>query len=379
MIYLDNSATTKPHPDVLHSFQQVSTSFYANPSSIHPLGGEAEQLLLTAKKQAAKILRVLPEEIIFTASGTEGNNLAIKGVALEHQKRGKHIITTIIEHPSVYNTCLALEKLGFEITYIPVNQDGIVSPEMIEQAIRDDTILISVMHVNNEIGSIQPVQEIGERLRKYPKVIFHVDDVQGFGKVPLNIKESHIDLYTISAHKIHGLKGNGILYKQSRVSLFPLFHGGEQGEGFRAGTENVAGAVSMTKAMRLIKEKEKEKNRYLFQLHQLLRQELEKIEGVFINTPKNAAPHIMNFSLPGLKPEVLIHALANEEIYISTKSACSSKHSDYSRIVAACGKDDENATSALRVSLSYEQTKEEIDTFIHTMKRIITKLRGIMG
>jgi cysteine desulfurase len=378
MIYLDNSATTKPYPEVLKSFEQVSTSFFANPSSIHQLGGETEKLLMKSKQQAAKLLQVHEDEIIFTSGGTEGNNIAIKGIALEHQGRGKHIITTEIEHPSVYEACKSLESLGFEVTYLPVNQEGVVSITDVEKAIRPDTILISVMHVNNEIGSIQPIIEIGELAKKHPKLFFHVDNVQGLGKVPLSLENSGIDLCTMSGHKIHGLKGTGILYCRRGVKIFPLFHGGDQEHKIRSGTENLAGAVALVKALRLIKEREENEVVNLRKSHDYLRQELQKINEVVINTPEYSAPHIINFSIPGLKPEVMIHTLGKQGIFISTKSACSSKDLDESRIIKACGFDASRTKSALRVSLSYDNTLDELKTFISKLSEAINQLKEVM-
>ncbi|WP_026906477.1 cysteine desulfurase family protein [Paucisalibacillus globulus] len=378
MIYLDNSATTQPHPEVLKSFEQVSTTFFANPSSIHQLGGETEKLLIKSKQQAAMLLNVHEDEIIFTSGGTEGNNIAIKGIALEHQGRGKHIITTEIEHPSVYEGCKSLETLGFEVTYLPVNQDGVVSVEDVEKAIRKDTILISIMHVNNELGSIQPIREIGEISKKNPKLFFHVDNVQGLGKVPLSLDDTGIDLCTMSGHKIHGLKGTGLLYCRRGVKLFPLFHGGEQEFKIRSGTENLAGAVSLVKALRLIKEREDTEAVELRKLSQYLREGLKKIDKVVVNTPRNAAPHIINFSIPGLKPEVMIHTLGKQGIFISTKSACSSKDLDESRIIKACGYNQSRTKSALRVSLSYDNTEEEIKTFLNKIVEAINQLKEVM-
>ncbi|GGB27321.1 aminotransferase V [Lentibacillus populi] len=378
MIYLDNSATTKPYPEVIKSFQQVSESYFANPSSIHQFGGEAEKLLLKAKEQTAKILRVEPDEIIFTSGGTEGNNTAIKGIALEHQTRGKHIITSEIEHPSVLEACHALETLGFAVTYLPVNQNGLVSIADVKQAIRNDTILISIMHVNNELGSVQPIEEIGSIAKNNPKLFFHVDDVQGLGKLPLKLKNSGIDLCTMSGHKIHGLKGTGILYVNKRTKLFPLFHGGHQERNIRSGTENLPGAVAMAKALRLISDKQKNNNGEMTKLRDYLRTELEKIHGVVINTPENAAPHIINFSVPGLKPEVIIHMLGEQQIYISTKSACSSKLTDESRILAACALDKVRTTSALRVSLSYDSTRQEVTAFLQALKKAVDQLKEVM-
>lgn len=378
MIYLDNSATTKPDPGVLTSFEQISSHYFANPSSIHPFGGEAEKLLNMAKKQAAELLKVKQEEVVFTSGGTEGNNMAIKGIALQHQQRGKHIITTEIEHPSVFEACKSLESLGFDITFLPVDQSGVVSALDVKAAIRKDTILISVMHVNNELGSIQPIKEIADLVATYPKIFFHVDDVQGLGKVPLPLSHSGINLCTMSGHKINGLKGTGILYVDNRTTLFPLFHGGEQERNLRSGTENVAGTVSMVKALRLIKEKEATRLANLYSVRDFLLNSLTEIPEVVINTPDNAAPHIVNFSVPGTKPEVMIHILAEKDIYISTKSACSSKQSDESKILVACGFPRDRAISALRVSLSYETTKEEIQQFIEVMKQAIHQFKKVM-
>jgi|SRR5690625_1037881 len=379
MIYLDNSATTKPNTDVMNSFQQVSATFFANPSSIHALGGQVEKLFMTARQQAAELLKVHQNEIVFTAGGTEGNNMAIKGVALEHQNRGKHIITTEIEHPSVFEACKSLENLGFDVTYLSVSEQGVISLDELETAIRKDTILISVMHINNETGTIQPIQEIGEIAKKHPRLLFHVDDVQGLGKVPLELNNSGIDLCTYSAHKIHGLKGSGILYVNNRTKIYPLFHGGDQEHALRSGTENVAGAVAMVKALRLIKEKEKMEIDRLYGLRNLLHQELQNIDDVIINTPEDGAPHIMNFSVPGSKPEVMIHMLGEKDVFISTKSACSSKEKDESRVLAACGFSKDITTSALRVSLSYDTTKEEIEFFLHELQSAIVQFKQVMG
>lgn len=378
VIYLDNSATTKPDPEVLASFQKVSEEYYANPSSIHQFGGNAEKLLVAAKRQAAQLLQVEQEEIIFTSGGTEGNNMAVKGIALEHQQRGKHIITSSIEHPSIYEACKALEKLGFEVTYLPVNEKGIVSVDDVKKAIRKDTILVTIMHVNNEIGSIQPIAEIGKLLQQYPKIFFHVDNVQGFGKVPLHLKNAGIDLCTISGHKIHGLKGTGILYVRKGVALFPLFHGGEQELAIRSGTENLAGIVSLVKAMRLAKEREEEGIRHMSELKSYLIRAFEKMEGVFVNTPENGAPHIVNISVPGIKPEVIIHMLGEQNIYISTKSACSSKVKDESMVLAACGYSKNRTTTALRISLSYENTMEEMKIFVDALERSIKQFKTTM-
>ncbi|MFZ3578228.1 cysteine desulfurase family protein [Virgibacillus sp. DJP39] len=378
MIYLDNSATTKPNPSVLQSFNQVSESFFANPSSIHQLGSEVEQLLLKAKGQVAAIFEVAKSEIIFTSGGTEGNNMAIKGIAFQHQLRGKHIITTQIEHPSVYEACQSLERSGFDVTYLPVDKNGIVAVGDVAKAIRPDTILISVMHVNNEIGSVQPIREIGELAKKHPKLFFHVDHIQGLGKVPLQIKNSGIDLCTMSGHKIHGLKGTGILYISNRTKLFPLFHGGSQEKSVRSGTENLAGAVAMAKAIRLIFERQKQDGSHLLELRNYLMERIAVIDHVVINTPLEAAPHIINFSVIGLKPEVLIHTLGEKGIFISTKSACSSKLSDESRVLAALDFDEERTISGIRVSMSYDTTKVELTEFVTALEIAIKELKKVV-
>ncbi|WP_077596577.1 cysteine desulfurase family protein [Oceanobacillus kimchii] len=379
MIYLDNSATTQPKEEVIQSFQLASSQFFANPSSIHPLGGRVEKLLFTAKQQVAETLGVRREEIIFTSGGTEGNNTAIKGIALEHEQRGRHIITTEAEHPSIYDTCISLKKLGFRITFLPVDENGLVSVEQVENAIESDTILITMMYVNNEIGTIQPIEAIGNMLKQYPKVFFHVDAVQALGKVPLKLSDSGIDLCTFSGHKIHGLKGTGMLYVEKTTTLFPLMHGGNQEFGVRSGTENVAGAVSFVKALRLVMEQFKQEKEHLIHLNEVLREGLSKLEDIVIHSPSHGAPHIVNFSVLGVKPEVIIHTLSEKDIYISTKSACSSKELDESRILIACGKSHEEAISGLRVSFSYNNTVAEVEQFLKELHTAIEQYKEALG
>lgn len=379
MIYFDNSATTKPFPEVIDSFVKVSAEYFANPSSLHAFGGQAEKLLSQARTQAAKLLSVKSNELIFTSGGTEGNNLAVKGSALFYKNRGKHVITTEIEHPSVKEPFKQLEAIGFDVTCIPVDSNGRVNVTDIGQAIRPDTILVSVMHVNNEAGTIQPIKEIGELLNNYPQILFHVDHVQGMGKVPIQLNQWHVDLCTISAHKIHGLKGTGILYIREGVQLEPLLSGGNQEGKRRSGTENVAGAVSMAKALRLIMEKHEDKSERLSMVSKVLRTGLEKIEGVVVNTPKtNAAPHILNISLPGMKSEVVVHALEEKDIYVSTTSACSSKQKTVSSTLTAMGVSDRVASSAIRLSLTYDNTIEEAEKVIKAVQETVEALRKVM-
>src|SRR5690625_1102147 len=378
MIYLDNSATTEPNNEVLESFIKVSKAFFANPSSIHQLGGEVEQLQFKAREQAASLLGIDEKEVVFTSGGTEGNNLAIKGIALKHQGRGKHIITTAIEHSSVYKTCKNLESLGFQVTFLPVNRDGVIDIKQLEKAITDETILMSVMHVNNEIGSIQPIEKIGQIAKQFPKLFFHVDAVQSVGKIPLHLKNSGIDLCTISGHKIEGLNGTGMLYVKKGTTLWPLFHGGGQEFNTRSGTENVAGNVSFVKALRIIKEKEKAYADHLKSVASELVARLKEIDGVVMNSPQNHAPHIINVSVPGLKPEVVIHALYEAGVVISTQSACSSKDSEKSRVLTACHFSEARALSGLRISMSYRTTKYDIKQFVSVFENTVTHLQEIL-
>ncbi|WP_409297207.1 cysteine desulfurase family protein [Peribacillus sp. SCS-26] len=378
MIYFDNSATTKPFQDVIDSYVKVAQTFFGNPSSLHALGAQSEKLLMQGRRQMAELLGVKESEILFTSGGTEANNLAIKGAALKHAKRGRHIISTAIEHPSVKE---ALEQLrtefGFEITYAGADEEGRVSADEIIHAIRPDTILVSVMHVNNETGTIQPIEEIGQRLKAFPKVLFHVDHVQGAGKVNLDIHHAGISLLSISSHKFHGLKGSGILYIRQGTAISPLFSGGSQEARLRSGTENVAGIVAMAKALRMCRQLNSETAR-LIGIRETIRAGLTAIQGVVINTPGDGiAPHILNFSVPGLKSEVLVHALEEKQIYMSTTSACSSKRKAVSGTVLAMTKDEIRAGSTLRVSLSFQNTLEEAEVFLTEIKSAIYKLQEV--
>jgi cysteine desulfurase len=379
MIYLDNSATTKPFPEVIDSFVTVATKYFGNPSSLHELGMKSERLLTQAREQIAAALKVKPSEIVFTSGGTEANNFAIKGVAFQYRHRGKHIITTAIEHPSVSEPCQQLEQLGFEVTYLPVNEHGMVTVEQVKKALREDTILVSVMHVNNEVGAIQPVEEIGALLAHYPKTIFHVDRVQGISKVPLDMKKARIDLCTMSAHKFHGLRGAGILYVRQGIRLSPLLAGGGQEMQLRSGTENVPAIVAMAKALRIALEKYDKQIDYLHEVKQAWLNELKAIPEIQINTPvEHSAPHIINFSLKhGMKPEVFVHELAKSDIFVSTTSACSSKKKAPSKTLLAMGVGEERAESGIRISLSFENTLEEIPLAVAAMKKAIEKLSEV--
>jgi len=378
MIYLDNSATTKPYPEVIESFVKVSTDYFGNPSSLHGIGTQAEKLLSTARKQIADLLKVKSAEVFFTSGGTEGNNLAIKGAALANQNRGKHIITTSIEHPSVMEAFQVLSEQGFAVTYLPVDATGRVSVVDLEKALREDTILVSIMHVNNEVGSIQPIAEIGELLKQYPQILFHVDHVQGIGKVDLSLIDAGIDLCTISGHKLHGLKGTGVLYIRQGVRIAPLFSGGNQEGQFRSGTENVAGIVALAKAMRISLNNCVLYAHKLKEIRTVFYHGLQEIDGVQVNSPVDGAPHIINFSVPGLKSEVLLHELETEGVYVSTTSACSSKKRTASKTVLEMYRNQERAESVIRISTSFHNEIEEAKQAIDAIGRAVAKLEKVM-
>jgi cysteine desulfurase len=379
VIYFDNSATTRPYNEVLDSFVKVSSEFFGNPSSLHGLGLQAEKLLTQARTQVANLLSVKPTEVYFTSGGTESNNLAIKGTAMLDKNKGKHLILSSVEHPSVRGALEQLKKLGFDITYLPADQTGRVRIEDVKASIKKDTILVSVMQVNNEVGTIQPIAEIGRLLEQYPTILFHVDAVQAVGKVPLNLKENGVDLCSFSAHKFHGLKGTGALFIREGVRLDPLLSGGNQEWKVRSGTENVAGVVSMAKALRMTIEKSKIGIAKMNKVKSLLREGLSRIDGLTINTPlENSAPHILNFSIRGIKAEVLIHTLEQKGIYISTTSACSSKKQLPSQTLLAMGVPDDLADSAFRISLSYDNTEDEAEKVIVAIEEAAKQLRKVM-
>ncbi|EAF5657188.1 cysteine desulfurase family protein [Listeria innocua] len=378
MIYFDNSATTKPNAAVLETYTKVASNYFANPSSLHRFGAKSKELLDTSRKQIATMLDVLPEEIIFTSGGTEGNNLAIKGLAYSYKNRGKHIITSSIEHPSVRLVMEELEEHGFTVTYLKVDKNGVIQLDELKAALTDETILVSIMGVNNEVGSIQPLQEIGEMLASREHTFFHVDFVQGIGKIPLEIDKHAIDLLTFSGHKFHALRGTGALVKRKNVHLHPEIIGGGQEMGYRSGTENLAGGVALAKALRLTLEKES-KRAELIEIRDYLLTEIAQMPDMTVHTKKSvAAPHIVCFSAKGHRGEILVHALEKEDIYISTTSACSSKQKLASSTLKAMGVTDEEATGAVRVSLSYENRLSEAKIFIQKLQEVIENLNKVV-
>ena len=367
MIYFDNAATTKIYDDALTSYVQVSQKFFGNPSSLHQLGVDAYQVLTKARAQVASLLSVQPEEIFFTSGGTESNNWAIKGTALEKSVFGKHIITTKIEHPSVIQTCKQLERFGFEVTYLDVDSKGIVSVDQLKESIRKDTILVSVMAVNNEVGAVQPIAEIAKVLEEYPSIHFHVDAVQAVERASQLLAIGRIDLLSLSAHKFHGPRGVGIMYKKFGRKIQALLTGGGQEKGERSTTENLPGIVATTKALRMALEEESVTG----ELRSQLWKELATKPEIRIFSPEDGASHVLCFAIKGVRGEVVVHAFENHGIYISTTSACSSKKADSSSTLYAMDVPNEWATGAVRVSFSNDNTKEEVEQFIDVLHQLM--------
>lgn len=373
MIYFDNSATTKMAPKALETYSQVVTKIWGNPSSLHKLGDRAHGLLEASRQQVADLLGVNTDEIYFTSGGTESNNTAIKGTAWAKREFGKHIITSSVEHSSVANTFTELENLGFRVTRLPVDKEGRVNPEDLKAALDKDTTLVSIMGVNNEIGTIQPIKEISEILADYPNIHFHVDNVQALGKgIWDQVFTSRVDMMSFSSHKFHGPRGIGILYKKRGRMLMPLCEGGGQEKGLRSGTENLAAIAAMAKAARLLLTDEKEKADREYAIKEKISKYLAGKPGIHIFSPLKAdfAPHILCFALEGIRGETLVHTLEDQDIYISTTSACASKKADEASTLVAMKTPDAIATSAVRLSFDESNTLEEADEFIAAFDEI---------
>ena len=360
-IYLDNSATTAVRPEVAAVMQEVLCENYGNPSSLHRRGLLAERVKNEARRVLAEACGVKEKEIFFTSGGTEANNLAIKGAARRFKRRGRHLITTKIEHPSVLYTFRALEDEGFKVTYFDVDENGLVDAKAVAEAVTAETLLVSVMHVNNEVGSIMPVAEIGSLIKqKNPQTLFHVDAVQSFGKLPVQPQKWQADLMTISAHKIHGPKGSGALYRKEGLPLTPLLHGGDQEQGIRPGTENMAGIAGFAVAARLMLSQQAENYRYMGKLKEIFLTGLqERLPDMRING--DGAAHILNVTIPGIKGEVLVHALEEDGIYISTGSACHSHRADPSHVLLAMGRTPQEIEASLRISFSAAITMADVE------------------
>ncbi len=372
--YLDNAATTFVFPEVKDLMGKVMEEDFGNPSSLHKKGVKAEQYIKEAKETIAKFLKVEPKEIVFTSGGTESNNMALIGSAYANQRRGKHIITTRIEHASVYEPLMHLEKEGFQITYLPVDEHGIVKIDALKEALTDETVLVSIMYVNNEIGSIQPIEEIGKIIKSYREdILFHVDAIQAYGKLKIYPKRAKIDLLSVSGHKIHGPKGSGFLYIKDKTKIQPILFGGGQQKGMRSGTENVPAIAGLSLASKLMYENHEEKIEKLNILKERFIKGVSEIENVTNNSGE--APHIISISFPGVRSEVLLHALEEKGVYVSSGSACSSNHPAISGTLKAIGLDKNHWESTLRFSLSIFTTEEEVDFAIQCLKELVPVLR----
>ena len=377
-IYLDNSATTRCFPEVAQLISDILLERYGNPSSLHHKGVEAEQELRKAKQILAQILKCNASNLYFTSCGTESDNLAIIGAARANARRGKHLITTKIEHPAVLETMKYLEGEGYEITYLPVDENGLVSPQQAADAVREDTILVSVMHTNNEIGALEPVSEIGAAIKaKNPKVLFHVDAVQGFGKAVIHPKKMNIDLLAASGHKIHAPKGIGLLYVGDNVKINNIIYGGGQQGGMRSGTENVAGIAGMALAAKLLYDHLDEELDKLYAMKETFIQRVSAMPGMRINglTGRESAPHVISLSVEGVRAEVLLHALEDKGIYVSSGSACSSNRPHISATLSAIGTPDKLLDSTIRISTSVMNTQEDMDAAAAALEELVPLLR----
>ena len=360
MIYLDYSATTPVRDEIIDSFVSACRNYPGNPNSLHKLGSDAKALIDASTNQIKNLLNLKDYEVIYTSGASESNNLAIKGIALKYKNRGKHIITTKLEHSSIYGPINYLSENGYDISYVSVNSDGKVNIDNLKELLTDDTILVSINAVNSELGIVQNIEEIGKLLEKYPKCYFHVDITQSIGKI--NIDLNKVDLFSFSAHKFYGMKGVGALIKKKNIVIEPIIHGGKSTTDYRSGTPALPLIVSMAKALRLINENVENNYKYVKELNEDLRNYFESFDKVRINSPYNSIPHILNISVLGVKPETMLHALEKYDIYISTKSACS-KNNTISEAVYEVVHDELSAKSSIRISLSYLTSKEEIKLF----------------
>lgn len=378
--YLDNAATTRVFPEVREMMVHVMEEDFGNPSSKHTKGITAENYIKEAKETICTQLKCKPKEIIFTSGGTESNNMAFIGTAIANRRAGKHVITTRIEHASVHEPMAYLEEMGYDVTYLPVDSTGRVFVEELENAIREDTFLISIMYVNNEVGSVQPIEQIGQMLKKkHPQILFHVDAIQAFGKYKIVPKKLGVDMMSVSGHKIHGPKGSGFLYVNEKVKIRPILFGGGQQDGMRSGTENVPAIAGLGVAVKEIYTGHLEKRAKLYELKKRLIAGLQDVDGVTINALidpiEETAPHIVSVSFANTRSEVMLHALAQKGVFVSSGSACSSNHPELSGTLQAIGVKSELLDSTLRFSFSVMTTSEEIDYAIEVVKEALPVLR----
>ena len=380
-VYLDNSATTRCFDEVAQLMHRIMCEDYGNPSSMHHKGVEAEQYLRYSKATLAKILKVNEKEILFTSGGTESDNIALIGTAMANHRRGRHLITTAIEHPAILQPMAYLQDQGFQVTYLPVDREGRISLKDLERAIRPDTILVSIMHTNNEIGSIQPIAEAGALIKRVnPRTLFHVDAVQGFGKFRIYPAKMHVDMLSVSAHKIHGPKGVGFLYIREGTKVNPIIYGGGQQKGMRSGTENVPGIAGLAKAAEMVYTNLDEDMDRMYELRDMFIRGVSHIDNVRVNgcPGREGAAHIVSLSVRGVRSEVLLHALEERGIYVSAGSACAAKKQQESATLKAIGVERDLLDSTIRFSISVFTTKEEIQYTIQALSDVIPMLRKYM-
>ncbi|VLR28052.1 class-V aminotransferase [Streptococcus pneumoniae] len=379
MIYFDNSATTRPYPEALETYMQVASKILGNPSSLHRLGDQATRILDASRQQIADLIGKKSDEIFFTSGGTEGDNWIIKGVAFEKAQFGKHIIVSAIEHPAVKESALWLKAQGFEVDFAPVDKKGLVDVEALAGLIRPDTILVSTMAVNNEIGSIQPIEAISKLLADKPTISFHVDAVQALAKIPTEkYLTERVDCATFSSHKFHGVRGVGFVYIKSGKKITPLLTGGGQERDYRSTTENVAGIAATAKALRLSMEKLDIFRSKTGQMKAVIRQALLNYPDIFVfSDEEDFAPHILTFGIKGVRGEVIVHAFEDYDIFISTTSACSSKAGKPAGTLIAMGVDKDKAKSAVRLSLDLENDMSQVEQFLTKLKLIYNQTRKV--
>ncbi|MDS2336900.1 cysteine desulfurase family protein [Streptococcus pneumoniae] len=379
MIYFDNSATTRPYPEALETYMQVASKILGNPSSLHRLGDQATRILDASRQQIADLIGKKSDEIFFTSGGTEGDNWIIKGVAFEKAQFGKHIIVSAIEHPAVKESALWLKAQGFEVDFAPVDNKGFVDVEALEDLIRPDTTLVSIMAVNNEIGSVQPIEAISKLLADKPTISFHVDGVQALAKIPTEkYLTERVDFATFSGHKFHGIRGVGFIYIKSGKKITPLLTGGGQERDYRSTTENVAGIAATAKALRLSMEKLDIFRSKTGQMKAVIRQALLDYPDIFVfSDEEDFAPHILTFGIKGVRGEVIVHAFEDYDIFISTTSACSSKAGKPAGTLIAMGVDKDKTQSAVRLSLDLENDMSQVEQFLTKLKLIYNQTRKV--
>ena len=379
MIYFDNSATTLPYPEAIKTYEEVATKIFGNPSSLHQLGSQSSRILQASRQQIAELLGKRTDEVFFTSGGTEGDNWVIKGLAFEKQRYGKHIIVSDIEHPAVKESAKWLQTQGFEVDFAPVDKKGFVKVDVLAKLLRPDTILVSIMAVNNEIGSVQPIKAISKLLADKASISFHVDAVQAIGKIATdNYLTDRVDFATFSGHKFHSVRGVGFIYKKAGKKISPLLNGGGQEAGFRSTTENVAGIAAMAKALRIVLDKAKIGQKQLLAMKRILFDSLSHYDDVILfSEMEYFAPNILTFGIKGVRGEVLVHAFEEHDIYISTTSACSSKTGKPAGTLISMGISSKLAQTAVRLSLDENNDMSQVEQFLTIFKQIYEKTKKV--